>query len=143
MSDREMQDYLDGIRAEWPAGDQESLALYRAVYEVLEQELPESLPGSFAQAVSDRLFAPAKAQARREPALEWLLPLLGLMPIVVFAALQTIPRWLDRAADAFRSPQADAAMPDLLTLACLLAGILMIGFFDSLLTRIRRSRAFA
>lgn len=142
MSDRDIQDYLDGLRREPPAGDQKTLALYRAIYDALEQDLPKGLPASFAQDVSDRLFAPAKAQARREPAVEWILPLLGLMPLIIFAVFQAIPLWVDRAADAFQSFQADAAMPDLLTLACLLAGLLLIGILDSLLGGTRHGRAF-
>lgn len=141
MSDRDIQDYLDGVRTDPPVGDQESLALYRAIYEVLGQELPQGLPATFADAVSDRLFAPAKKEISREPALDWILPLLGLMPVIIFAVLHSIPLWLDRAAAAFRATQADPPAHDLRTLACLMAGILLIGFLDSLLSGARRSRA--
>jgi hypothetical protein len=143
MSDRDIQEYLDGLRAEPPADDQESLAAYTLLYEALRRDLPHGLPATFAEAVSDRLLAPPrKAQTHKEPALEWILPLLGLMPIILFALLQTVPLWLDRVA-ALRSYGADGPMPDLLTLSSLVGGIFLIGILDTLLSMPRPSRRIA
>ena len=141
MSDRDVQDYLDGLRAEPSVEDQETVALYRKVYEILDRDIPHALPTSFAQSVTDRLFAPAKAQARREPALEWILPLLGLMPLIIFAALRALPLWLERAAAAFQDA-AHLATPDLRTLACLLPTIVLIGFLDGLLGKTGRAKLY-
>jgi hypothetical protein len=143
MSDRDIQEFLDGLRAEAPVEDPQGLAAYRLLYEALRQDLPDQLPVTFAQAVSDRLLAPPReAQRQKEPALEWILPLLGLMPIIIFAALQTIPLWLERVSNALR-PNNEGAMPDLLTLAAFLGGILLIACLDRVVASPRPRRRTA
>jgi hypothetical protein len=140
MSDRDIQDFLDGLRSDAPVEDPQSLAAYRLLYEALRQDLPRELPATFAEAVSDRLLAPRRqAQRHREPALEWILPLLGLMPIIIFAALQTVPLWLDRASNALR-PTREGAMSDLLTLTAFLGAILLIACLDRAIPSVRPSR---